>query len=590
MEQMIALSTQNPLSLLVKFGMMAWNNSCGIENCSGHGECHNGTCLCEIQFDGPECHVPNLSYYIAFASIFFILAFVCFIQLVMCIIAEWKKMKAPSFLRACRVTTQKVLYFVVFLASVIRGAYFTSPTAFKEGWSRSLLSAYYPLLLSGSSLIVCFWAEVFHLRDVQWDKPQFLSKSFLAFVVFNIITYSLLLTEFVIAQINSQEDQNVFQSYYTHIFNGCYAVLLFIVVIFFLIYGVEVYFKVRGGFLNEYQVASIATNIRTPDDSKLLNEDQVTAKLFDSQPSTSDILHMQQQVNTSQLHQSRFGLLSQAFMLFIVVGFLFSETLSEFWKTKVPLYSRNWHDVVFRVIEVGVALWFPCVLWNCMSPEQLWILNPKRILKRLDLDQTKHMKEIELQDKCAAQESAVITDGTSINSKDCWICYDNDRHDVGPLIQPCQCRGDVSAVHHDCLRRWLVESSVNADSLTCKICGTNYNVEHATRLDWQNSLTTKHCLQTIAIVTTMCASSAAAWTVIQLVEGPIIRMLAAGAALLIMYVCIRFLSLNTVVAYQRAKILSLNIVNSDNSGTATHVATISHTVSVDLTKAEPAMI
>lgn len=45
---MIALNTQNPLSILVKFGMMAWNNSCGIENCSGHGECHNGTCLCEV--------------------------------------------------------------------------------------------------------------------------------------------------------------------------------------------------------------------------------------------------------------------------------------------------------------------------------------------------------------------------------------------------------------------------------------------------------------------------------------------------------------------------------------------------------------
>lgn len=34
------------------------------------------------------------------------------------------------------------------------------------------------------------------------------------------------------------------QSFFTHIFNGCYAVLLFIVVVFFLIYGVEVYFKV----------------------------------------------------------------------------------------------------------------------------------------------------------------------------------------------------------------------------------------------------------------------------------------------------------------------------------------------------------
>jgi len=83
--------------------------------------------LFQIQFDGPECHIPNLSYYIAFATIFFLLAFVCLIQLVMCIVAEWQKMKAPSFLRACRVTTQKVLYFVVFLASIIRGAYFTSP-------------------------------------------------------------------------------------------------------------------------------------------------------------------------------------------------------------------------------------------------------------------------------------------------------------------------------------------------------------------------------------------------------------------------------------------------------------------------------
>ncbi|KYN07095.1 PREDICTED: uncharacterized protein LOC108782453 [Cyphomyrmex costatus] len=589
MEQVIALSTQNPLSLLVKFGMMAWNNSCGNDNCSGHGECHNGTCLCEIQFDGPECHIPNLSYYIAFASIFFVLAFVCLIQLVMCIVAEWQRMKAPSFMRACRVTTQKVLYFVVFLASIIRGAYFTSPTAFKEGWSRSLLSAYYPLLLSGSSLIVCFWAEVFHLRDIRWDRPQFLSKSFLAFVVFNILTYSLLFAEFITAQTYSQVDR----SFYTHVFNGCYAVLLFIVVVFFLIYGVEVFFKVRGGFLNECQVASIATNKRVADTTKVHTEDQVTAKLFDPGPSTSmtETMHTQQ-VNTSQLHQSRFGLLSQAFMLFIVVGFLFSETLSEFWKTKVPLYSRNWHDIVFRVIEVGVALWFPCVLWNCMSPEQLWILNPKRILKKLDLDPGKHLKEIELQEKGASQDTAFLSaDTASINSKDCWICYDNERQDAGPLIQPCHCRGDVSAVHHDCLRRWLVESSVNADSLVCKVCNTKYNVEHATRLDWQNSLTPRHCLQTIAIVTTMCASSAAAWIVIQLVEGPIIRMLAAGTALLIIYVCIRFLSLNTVVAYQRAKISSLNIVNSgsESNGTA-QVTTISHTISVDVTKSDMATI
>ena len=45
-------------------------------------------------------------------------------------------------------------------------------------------------------------------------------------------------------------------------------------------------------------------------------------------------LAFDQLVNTSQLHQSRLGLLSQALMMIITVGFLFSETLEEFWKTK----------------------------------------------------------------------------------------------------------------------------------------------------------------------------------------------------------------------------------------------------------------
>lgn len=39
-------------------------------------------------------------------------------------------------------------------------------------------------------------------------------------------------------------------------------------------------------------------------------------------------------VDVSQLHQSRFGLISQALMLILIAGFLASETLSEFWKTK----------------------------------------------------------------------------------------------------------------------------------------------------------------------------------------------------------------------------------------------------------------
>ena len=53
---------------------------------------------------------------------------------------------------------------------------------------------------------------------------------------------------------------------------------------------------------------------------------------------------------------------------------------------------------------------------------------------------------------------------------ECWICYDTDNETFGALIQPCACKGDVSMVHHDCLRRWLVESADNPDSLICKVC------------------------------------------------------------------------------------------------------------------------
>lgn len=46
---------------------------------------------------------------------------------------------------------------------------------------------------------------------------------------------------------------------------------------------------------------------------------------------------------------------------------------------------------------------------------------------------------------------------------------------------------------------------------------------------------------------------------------------------------VRFLGVNTVDAYQRAKVGALNIVG----GAGGHVATISETVAVDIPKAQP---
>ncbi|KAK8407309.1 hypothetical protein O3P69_002096 [Scylla paramamosain] len=482
-------------------------------NCSGRGECLNGTCVCLVQYEGDTCREPNLAYFISFATVFYLIAAVSLAQLVVCVRAEYMRQKTPSLRRACRVTTQKMLYVITFVAATLRGAYFSSPANADLKLAPSFVSAFYPIILSGGSLIVCFWAEAFHLRDIRCERPRFLSKSFCGFLTFNVLTYSLLVAEILLTRQTGTLEE---RSFFTHIFNGCYAVLLFIVVVFFLIYGVEVYFKL-----------------------------QVSGEVV-------GVAHPQQGIDQSQLHQSRFGLVFQACMLMITVCFLFSDVLGGFWKNRVPLMSRNAYDIIFRVVELGVALWFPCVLWNCMSPEQLWILNPKKILKKLDID-----RSLELGQKVPQKSEGASSDGGA----ECWICYDTERTDAGPLIQPCDCRGDVGAVHHHCLRKWLMECAENSsENLSCKVCGAVYQLERGRAWWIGQGFTTRHWLQTASLVTVMCGTIAGAWTLIQMYDDAYIRSLAAGATLLIIYVCLKFLGFNTFSAYQRARYSAVKIL------------------------------
>lgn len=149
--------------------------------CSGRGDCLNGTCLCEIRYAGDECSGFNFPYYVGISAVFYFVALVSVIQLLICIVAEYQRLKQPSVLRACRITTQKMLYFMVFIAASLRGAFFTTPVSrmnlvfvvalkivftfflqldLQPQWAVTLMSAYYPLLMTCASLIVCMWAEV----------------------------------------------------------------------------------------------------------------------------------------------------------------------------------------------------------------------------------------------------------------------------------------------------------------------------------------------------------------------------------------------------------------------------------------------
>uniref|UniRef100_A0A1B6GD71 Uncharacterized protein n=1 Tax=Cuerna arida TaxID=1464854 RepID=A0A1B6GD71_9HEMI len=504
MERLVETTVPNLSELMP--GVVPWNNSLCLNNCSGHGECSNGVCICEIQFEGAECRRTNASYFVGLASVFLTLALVCLVQLVVCCLAEWQRMKAPSLLHACRVTTQKLLYFLVFLASSLRGAYFTSPTAFADGWSSSLMSAYYPLLLSGSSLIVCFWAEVFHLRDIRWEKSQFLSKSFLAFATFNLITYSLLVAEFY--TIHYLDTSPHLRNFYIHVFNGCYAVLLFIVVVFFLIYGIQVFVKVRAGFLLELE------------NTKNFQYKQI----FHSQESLID---------TSQLHQSRIGLLSQTLMLSFIILFLCSETLSEFWKNKVPLHSRNWHDLLFRLVEIGVALWFPCVLWNCTSPEQLWILNPKRIIKNLDVDiyqleQTKQENMEEQQGEDA-----------------CFICQYPCDHRV------CLC----CFAHQTCLTKWCTKCG----DVKCRYCQAPYPVVlEPGSMDWRTCCSLNYLRRMALLLVVVCLTAVAVRQVVCQQE-PVFGPIVLGFFLLVLYICVKCMWQNTDSALKQANNAGLKV-------------------------------
>uniref|UniRef100_A0A1B0DH58 Uncharacterized protein n=2 Tax=Phlebotomus papatasi TaxID=29031 RepID=A0A1B0DH58_PHLPP len=65
----------------------------------------------------------------------------------------------------------------------------------------------------------------------------------------------------------------------------------------------------------------------------------------------------------------------------------------------------------------------------------------------------------------------------------------------------------------------------------------------------------------------MCITGASAWVIIQLYVDPIVRVLTAGFAVIIGYICVKLLGENTLTAYQRAKVSSINIVPSESDVT-----------------------
>ena len=143
-------------------------------------------------------------------------------------------------------------------------------------------------------------------------------------------------------------------------------------------------------------------------------------------------------------------------------------------------------------------------------------------------------------DLVQSHSTAVTPVGSPILTKnECWICYDSDRTDAGPLIHPCSCKGDVSAVHHECLKLWLMESCSNPEHVKCKVCKESYKVQPGDF--WLPSgLTISHWVQTAFIITIMCVAAIGVCVIVKLFDHLYVRTTSVGAAILIEYICLRF--------------------------------------------------
>lgn len=499
-------------------------------NACVHGSCEYGACICEVKYSGHSCNDPNLGYYIGFGVVFFLISTISFFQLVFCIYAELKSMSRPRFWKACHLTIQKLLYLYVIVAAGSRGVYYTTEVTLPKQWRIDLFAVYYPFVICCFTTLICFWAEAFHLAGWSADKRQFLKKSSPFLLVFNAFVFTMMIAQLISSK--TVTDSNTLMLL-ADVFSGCFVILMFAVLIFFLIYGIEIFCKVEGAFTGDANVFNLA-----------------------------------------QLNMSRFGLIAQAVFQLAATVFFLCDVLQKKWKYRTNVNNRNALDLVSRISELAVALWFPCVLWNCISPKELWILNPKNLVRSSPSEEAIHEEEttpITLgKHTCYNSIEDDLIKESRAQLHQCWVCYDMERTDAGSLIFPCKCKGDVAAVHHECLKRWLNEVVEQSDeSPRCRVCNELYTIKEEKTL-FPKGMKLRQYFSTFFITVSMVAVAVGTYRVCVTDESTLFKVGLVGIALLSEYILFRWLGHSFVSAYQRIKMATIVVlgrqVEVDGSG------------------------
>lgn len=139
---------------------------------------------------------------------------------------------------------------------------------------------------------------------------------------------------------------------------------------------------------------------------------------------------------------------------------------------------------------------------------------------------------------------------------ECWICYDNDKSDL--LIRPCGCKGDVSIVHHECLKLWLMESNSSTKNIRCKVCNEYYQLSKG-QIWLPDGLELNHYLKSFAVMFVMGITVFSAYFLVRTFNYGYIRTISVGVATLIEYICLKILGVNLLSAYHKAKFAAIII-------------------------------
>lgn len=154
------------------------------------------------------------------------------------------------------------------------------------------------------------------------------------------------------------------------------------------------------------------------------------------------------------------------------------------------------------------------------------------------------------------------------------------------MILPCNCKGDVAAVHHDCLKRWLLESCPESrlDGPKCKVCGEEYKLE-AGRKWLPSGLTVRHWIQSTLILSMMIGAPISVYFLCLTRISETCKVVVIGLGVVLEYVCLRLLGFNMLLVYRRARLATMSIIGDPVTGS--QLPGESHTTAeaVDITTA-----